>query len=395
MENMECNGIQTLLNDYEKLLKSYVEEKERRDRDDINLFSSISDAYKRENYNSDILRFILGPEGLGKMNRKNKGVYLRAFLSFIKIEDVDGFLLNLDDIEVTREENRIDILIRNKRNAIIIESKINGASDRPMQLVRYYKKVTEKLHLTVLKIVYLTVYPKRPELYYEENFDIDEDEFEKKKRIINKRLFKTFISDGKSNDDYNKFQDFLKGKEICKSDIIQQYKKLVDKLGGNTLEKEAEIISGIFGNEKDLKKVKEFMQLWENHGNTLCTIFYEKFPLNSNTAKWNKEDDEIFYSKDEVVKNIKLFYYPCSFNNTFEVQLGFHANPDVKNPFKGVKKKIVKIFTDLGYDEPIPENDEWLYIKYVYNEDKPLNAFFEEVVDKLKKMQEKAAEQLQ
>lgn len=395
-KDIEYEDIQALLKKYEKHLNEYVEAKEQRDRDDINLFSSISDAYKRENYNSDILRFILDPEGLGKMKCENKDIYLRTFLQFIKIENIDDFLLNLNDIKVTREENRIDILISNKKNAIIIESKINGANDQPMQLVRYYKKVTKELRLKVLKIVYLTIYPKRPELYYEEKFDeeIDEKTFEKMKNSINERLFKTFISDGSSSDEYRKFQEFLEKKEIRKSDIIQQYKKLVDKLGGTVLKIEKETIEDILNDEEVRKKTIDFMKLWNERGNTLRTIFYEKFPLNSNTAKWNKEDGGIFYSKKEVAKNIKLFYYPWTSNNIFEVQLGFHANSDVKNPFKGVKRKIEKVFTDLGYGEPIPEN-EWLYTKFVYNEEKQnLEGYFEDIKKKIEDLQKEAAKQL-
>ena len=126
-----------------KLLKNYQNEKDK-DDDNLNLFSSISDAYKRENYNSDILAFILTPKAMGDKK------YLEGFLKFIGLKtiEIDSFVSenNINSTIIKREENRIDILIKNEKTekAIIIESKINGAEDQPMQLVRYYKDIREE-----------------------------------------------------------------------------------------------------------------------------------------------------------------------------------------------------------------------------------------------------------
>lgn len=392
-KDIEYEDIQALLKKYEKHLNEYVEAKEQRDRDDINLFSSISDAYKRENYNSDILRFILDPKTLGDI------FFLQDFLHFIGLSNtiIESYFKNPDDIEVLREKHRIDILIRNNKSkkAVIIESKINGANDQPMQLVRYYKKVTKEDRYTILKIVYLTIYPTRPELYYEKGFDISKREFEgteeKKglKEIIEKLLFNTFISAGNSN---HKFQKFLENKN---SDIIQQYKKLVDKLGGNVLMEQKEIIKEIFKSSDDRKRTIDFMEIWQNRGNTLFEIFHEDFPkLLKDANKWEEDKDRIFCSKDKFKDNIQLFYYAYSDSENLRIQIGFHAKKTVLKNNKATLKKILKkIFTDLQDDDIQDENSEWYYTDYAFNEDKSIDVFFADTKDKLKQLQE-AAKQL-
>ena len=136
-----------ILDDYFKQIPKYREEKEKQP----NIFSVISDAYKRENYTSDVLSFILNPGAIGSDN------YLKNFLKIINIDEISFFQNR--PIKVYREEDRIDILIHNekpnKRDAIIIESKLNNAPDQHMQLIRYYKKKEKEFN--ILTVVYLTI----------------------------------------------------------------------------------------------------------------------------------------------------------------------------------------------------------------------------------------------
>ncbi len=382
----------SILSKCKNLLADYRTEKDLRDKDYMNLFSSISDAYKKENYNSDILRFILDPNAMGEH-------YLREFLRFIELKDseTNTFMSNCkNNIEVTREENKIDILIKNKKTkqAIIIESKVNGACDQPMQLIRYYKKISEE-GIKVKKVVYLTVYPQRPDLSYEKDnkFSIKEEEYKKLKEKVEQVLFKTFISSGKTNREYHRLQDYLKSPKL-KSDIVKQYKKLIDKLGGEIPMKERKAIRDIFSDPEKLKDAKIFFELWENRGNDLIDIFYKTFPQNLNSQKnWKeKNGDKIFYHDVNENNNIELFYYAqTSSENILEVQIGFHAK--TKTAFKGKVTALEKILKDLYQNKEISlEHDynNYYYITYPYEEDEIIGNYFGKVAGLINKLQKES-----
>lgn len=101
----------------------------------FNLFEVISDIYYRENLHSDILKTLLDPQG----KHAEKDRYLRLFFDYIALR---GARLRAEDYsqpQVLRESNRIDLLVKDdvSKHAIIIENKINNAADQPRQLPRY------------------------------------------------------------------------------------------------------------------------------------------------------------------------------------------------------------------------------------------------------------------
>lgn len=111
----------------------------------FNVFKAISDQFHKENLHSDTLRLIFDPE-----SEIGNPAYLRYFLDAL---NVSGF--DTSAVKVFREKERIDLLLRNDTQGIIIENKINGAGDQPNQLCRYYHYVKDELKLDVLKIIYL------------------------------------------------------------------------------------------------------------------------------------------------------------------------------------------------------------------------------------------------
>jgi PD-(D/E)XK nuclease superfamily len=129
-------SIKPLALKYEENLK-----KQRDFKTGFNVFELISDHYYRETFHSDILRAFLNP--CGKHGEREK--YLLLFLEFLNSQH--GAKITLSDYskaKVTREEGKIDILITGCKHAIIIENKINDASDTPEQLYRYLDKVEKK-----------------------------------------------------------------------------------------------------------------------------------------------------------------------------------------------------------------------------------------------------------
>jgi hypothetical protein len=100
----------------------------------FNVFLVSSDFYYRENFHSDIIAAIL----------QQSEIYLEEFINFInKIINKDSITVNdFRNYTVTREENRIDVLICDSKtkHCIIIENKINNAGDMERQLPKYVEK---------------------------------------------------------------------------------------------------------------------------------------------------------------------------------------------------------------------------------------------------------------
>jgi hypothetical protein len=102
-----------------------------------NIILAASDIYYRENFHSDIMAYILE-------NKRNTLGYFIAYineLSNMPKINMDDFL----EVEVVREENKIDILIKDSKSfhCIIIENKINNAGDMKRQLPRYYNTIVK------------------------------------------------------------------------------------------------------------------------------------------------------------------------------------------------------------------------------------------------------------
>ena len=106
----------------------------------FNFFSIISDLYYRENFHSDLMRFLLDP----KENHECGIEFLRLFIDMLNSKGRTIDVNNYDDAVVVREEGRIDILIKSEtaKRAIIIENKINNAADMQRQLPRYYDYIS-------------------------------------------------------------------------------------------------------------------------------------------------------------------------------------------------------------------------------------------------------------
>ncbi|MDR0828736.1 MAG: PD-(D/E)XK nuclease family protein [Prevotellaceae bacterium] len=128
----------------------------------FNVFSFSTKNPRREEFHSEILAMLLNPDGIHKQNN----LYLDLFIDYLnKLRP--KLKINKDDFinsEVSTEESlkheekgRIDIFIKNKKSmkAIIIENKINNATDMDNQLGRYYNDIIAEGY-DVQCVVYLT-----------------------------------------------------------------------------------------------------------------------------------------------------------------------------------------------------------------------------------------------
>lgn len=143
MNNYNIEVINLISNLKEENIKRYKDILKKQDKKlDFNIFDIITDKWKKENFHSEILKFLL----------ENYEVFFNNFLELINIKDKKEYL----NAEITNEEARIDILIKSEKKAIIVENKINWAKDMPEQLFRYYNECKYSKGLEVDRIVYLS-----------------------------------------------------------------------------------------------------------------------------------------------------------------------------------------------------------------------------------------------
>ena len=113
-----------------------------------------------ENTHSDIIAKLLEPEwGLWD-----------SFVEIVK--DVVDLTHISKKAQIIREKHKIDILIIDGKNAVIIENKI-WAIDQPKQLVDYHKKMVEKdFKEENIKVIYLTPFGTCPSKDSKGNLDV-------------------------------------------------------------------------------------------------------------------------------------------------------------------------------------------------------------------------------
>jgi len=119
---------------------------------DFNIFSILRNDRDEVNLHSKFLYEILNPKGC----HQKGDIFLRLFLSIV---DLPEFTMT-ESIAIKREYQGIDILIKNRDQAIIIENKID-AEDQDRQLERYYN-IIEREGFNYVKIIYLSLYGDEP-----------------------------------------------------------------------------------------------------------------------------------------------------------------------------------------------------------------------------------------
>lgn len=192
----------------------------------FNVFNLISDMYYRENLHSDIIVAFLDP----KENHKEGDRFLKVFLNLLK-QIRNDLIINEKDFmnaSVSREPHKIDILIKDveTNKAIIIENKINDASDTNWQLPTYVGKIGKE---NVVAIVYLPLsLTKEPD---KKNWRKEEKEF------IESKLVKLPAFNRTNRDFYNGWlqQCIDQATNEDSKSILKQYSKLILIIGGQQM----------------------------------------------------------------------------------------------------------------------------------------------------------------
>ncbi len=140
---MQNNTLESLLRRVEFLNQTYGK---LQAENNFNVFSILRNETDEVHLHSQFICELLNPLGTHGRNEE----FLEIFIQTIGIED-----FSLEGVEVHKEKDNIDILIKNYRQAIIIENKI-GAGDQPKQLERYYKLV-KNYGFKEIHVFYLTL----------------------------------------------------------------------------------------------------------------------------------------------------------------------------------------------------------------------------------------------
>lgn len=213
-----------------------------------NIFTISSYNSYLENFHSDVIAILLGPEE----RHKQKELFLNLFLDFLISQ---GAALNKEDYvlcEVTREKGRIDIWIKDNtsKKSIIVENKINNAGDQENQLENYFN-YAKNAGFEIDSIVYLTLNGKKNAPLTDIN-EINE-------KILNISAFTNNyndLSNGWLQKCYEHSQD-----EDNRS-FIFQYLKLIKHLSQIGMDKQIkDEFYSVINKEDGLKKTKAIAEL--------------------------------------------------------------------------------------------------------------------------------------
>ncbi|HAA11558.1 MAG TPA: hypothetical protein DCE41_07600 [Cytophagales bacterium] len=122
-----------------------------RDQNTFNIFEILRDKSDEVHLHSRFIVELLSPNGTHQFQDG-------FFQLFLPIIDVNDFAV--EDYQVFKEYKNIDVLIKNRTQAIIIENKI-WARDQPKQLERYYHTMKEE-GFEDIRVVYLTLQGTEP-----------------------------------------------------------------------------------------------------------------------------------------------------------------------------------------------------------------------------------------
>lgn len=258
----------------------------------------ISDELKKnflekENFHSDILYTILNPK-TPEIRRK---YFVEEFVKFLDIEnrfdcarafevineDPTGKITwTGDDGQSKEKKGRIDLLIKNDKQAIIIENKINYAPDMDNQLVRYMKYVDEELGIKTYTVVYLTLiddgkeppldgysadFKKYADILKDKNAGVLKEVYAvaEKKKSLAKNLLPNFCERLREEQEQSQRQNVKESCNIARV-YINQYKILLEHLGGKAYmsSTDKKLIEAIYSDKNKFEAANDFAELWND-----------------------------------------------------------------------------------------------------------------------------------
>ena len=335
MNNYNIEVINLISNLEKENIERYKDILKKQDKKlDFNIFDIITDKWKKENFHSEILKFLL----------ENYEVFFNNFLELINIKDKKEYL----NAEITNEEARIDILIKSENKAIIVENKINWAPDQNEQLAKYYKKVKDEYKKEVEKIIYIV--PSKDKNPDEQTFGKDE----KIKKEIKDRLEKIISFDGSENDLVScleKSRDKLKenlentknnldSENFNKLFFINHYIEILKRTGvGDMSEVELKFFKEViekYKTDKDIfKKINYIGEMYNN----LLEIKNKYILENIKAEDWSSKED--YYCGYTFPYGKNNFYLEIRAYDIYKIYIYFSDDKGKINDIKNILSKVL------------------------------------------------------
>lgn len=336
MNNYNIEVINLISNLEKENIKRYEEILEKQgDRLNFNIFDIITDKWKKENFHSEILKFLL----------ENYEVFFNNFLELINIKNEKEYL----NAEITNEEARIDILIKSEKKAIIVENKINWAPDQIEQLARYYEKIKNghngEQEREVEKIVYIA--PSKDK-------NPDAQTFGEYEKEIKDRLEKIISFDGSENDLVScleKSRDKLKenlentknnfdSEDFNKLFFINHYIEILKRTGaGDMSEVELKFFKEViekYKTDKDIfKKIKYIGEMYNN----LLEIKNKYISENIKAEDWSSKED--YYCGYTFPYGKNNFYLEIRAYDIYKIYIYFSDDKGKINDIKNILSKAL------------------------------------------------------
>ena len=368
-----------------RILKKYNLEKTER----FCIFEEISDRWRYEDYLSDILKIILDPSTpkIGNIQ------FLRNFLKMIGVSE-EEFPVDVSTL-VIRERMKIDLLLHNKHNqVIIIESKLNDANptvDQPTKYVRFVKnKGYVKDEKGIIRVVYL---PRISDNYTRELENVKElikthsDEYADEKKLLltsGKLVVRAGITDpNQKTHSLVSFLDdcievFKDEKDQTAKVIIEQYKTLLQHIGGNIYMNtpNKELLKAIYSDSEKFETAVEFAEFWNNRHQYFSQVIKDKFKENlPEPKKLNGYDLCLWNSKKG---NYYIYYYPYS-----GTQVGF-TTFEGDNFTPQQQEELKKILNNLrNASNAQTQWDKWVWCDIIDSQ-----TFFDDILNAIKILRE-------
>lgn len=230
--DQSINGLNVMVRNptLKQIASQYKEHNEKSFDIGLNLFTLISNQYRKENFHSDILKEVLDPSGLHDEGDK----FLNLFIDYLnKHTNNPGILKsNYKNATVEREAHRIDICIKDiqSKRAIIIESKLNNAPDMYRQIPNYFGKLVD-LGYKIDAVIYLVMSGNKTP-------GILDWTAEERNSILSKTLTICAFNETES-DLYNGWLKMCEhhAEKIDTAYLFRQYNRLIYSLGGKNMNK--------------------------------------------------------------------------------------------------------------------------------------------------------------
>lgn len=200
-----------------------------KERENFNIFSILRDFSDEVNLHSKFIAELLDKKG----SHNQGAIFFEALLKELQIS------FDIESYSTHREHKNIDILLRNHRQAIIVENKI-WAEDQDRQLERYNDVISNEGYQDIV-ILYLTLDGKEPDYTSLGKLKLDEDV-----RLISY-----------SYDIYNWIERCIEIASRIPSlrETLIQYQKVINELTGKTMSDDQtnEIIELLSENDNIIK----------------------------------------------------------------------------------------------------------------------------------------------